>query len=223
MNNRFITVVALLSLGLAVSGPATAQSGDRAKTWDLGLQVFNSGSLNLSGQEGSGLDIDSEIGWGFWGNYNFTNRFALGFDLNWVRPDYKATVVPEDDPGNPITIDHTLSIFTIQGKGVFNFVEGPITPYIEGGIGWTDVDSNVASGPPVTGCWWDPWWGYICSNFFSTYNESLTSYSLAGGVRWDVNNWWGLRASYGVLELDTSSRTENASFDMFKVEVTWRF
>jgi len=220
--NRSMTVLITLLAAFAAAEPTHAQSGDRARTWDLGVQLFNQDSLTVGGREGSGLDIDSEIGWGFWGNYNFTNRFALGFELNWVRPDYSATFVPEDDP-DPITIDHTLSVFNIQGKGVFNLLEGPITPYVELGFGWTDVDSNVASGPPVTGCWWDPWWGYICSNFFSTYSETLTSWSYAGGVRWDINNYWGIRGSYGVLELDTSSGTENADFDMLKLEVTWRF
>lgn len=221
---RSLAAAAVLSASLLISTSTFAQSpaGDRAQTWDLGVQLFNQGSLDLGGREGSGLDIDSEFGWGFWGNYNFTNRFALGFELNWVRPDYSATFVPEDDP-DPITIDHTLSVFNFQGKGTFNFLEGPITPYVELGFGWTDVDSNVASGPPVTGCWWDPWWGYICSNFFSTYSDTLTSYSYAGGVRWDINQWFGLRGSYGILELDTASGTENADFEMLKLELTWRF
>ena len=48
--NRILAVCAVLSLAFA-AGTASAQSGDRAKTWDLGLQVFNSGSLDLSGQE----------------------------------------------------------------------------------------------------------------------------------------------------------------------------
>ncbi len=218
-STRYLLIAVLL-----VSGSATAQmQRERAETWDVGLYVMNSGSLSLSGEENSGLNIDSEYGWGFWGNYNFTNRFALGFDFNWVRPDYDATFVPENDPTSPVTISHQLSIFSIQGKGTFHFVEGPISPYIEGGFGWTNVDSNVAEGPPTTGCWWDPWWGYICRPFFSTYSESLTSYSLAGGLRWDVNETYGLRASYGVLELDTSSRTENASFDMWRVDFSWRF
>jgi hypothetical protein len=34
---------------------------------------------------------------------------------------------------------------------------------------------------------------------------------------------WGLKASYGILELDTSSQTENASMDMLKVNVIFRY
>ena len=107
--------------------------------------------------------------------------------------------------------------------GVKETLESLDKGLIEAGFGWTKVDSNVADGPPQTGCWWDPWWGYICSNFYSTYSENLTSYSAALGMRWDFNNYSGIRAAYGILELDTSSNTENAQFDMWRVEYAWRF
>lgn len=217
--DKFRVAIALLVL---LSSPAMAQSGDRAKTWDVGVQLSGTGSLNLSGQMGSGLDVDSDIGFGFWGLYNFTDRFGLGFDFNWSRPDYTARFIPENSL-IPVDVSHTMDIFTVQAKGVFHFMEGPITPYVEVGVGWTGVDSNVADGPPVTGCWWDPWWGYRCDNFYDTYSENLTSYSGALGLRWDFNSYSGIRAAYGVLELDTSSNTENASFDMWRLEYAWRF
>ena len=196
--------------------------GERAGTWDVGVTVSNMGSQNFEGQQGSGLSIDSEFGFGFWGNYNFTNRLGLGFDFNWVSPKYDYTYVPEISL-MPQTIRHRMDIFSFQGKGVFHFVEGPITPYVEVGLGWTRVDSNVADSPPTTGCWWDPWWGYVCNNFYSTYGDTLTSYSGALGLRWDINPYYGLRAAYSVLELNTSSGLENAQLDMWKLEFAWRF
>ncbi len=201
--------------------PAMAQ-GERASTWDVGVQVSNTGSLNLGGQQGSGLSVDSEFGFGFWGTYNFTNRLALGFDFNWTQPKYDYTYIPESTM-MPTTIRHRMDLFSIHGKGVFHFLEGPITPFVEAGFGWTSVDSNVADSPPITGCWWDPWWGYVCSNFYSTYSETLTSYSGAVGLRWDFNPYYGMRAAYGVLELNTGSGTENAQFDMWRIEFAWRF
>ncbi len=204
-----------------LSLPAMAQ-GDRARTWDVGVQISNIGSLNLGGQQGSGLSVDSEYGFGFWGTYNFTNRLGLGFDFNWTQPKYDYTYVPENSPV-PQTIQHRMDMFTVQGKGVFYFIEGPISPFVEAGIGWTSVDSNIADGPPTTGCWWDPWWGYVCSNFYSSYSETLTSYSGALGLRWDINPYYGLRLAYGILELNTSSGVENAQFDMWRIELAWRF
>ena len=153
--------------------------------------------------------------------YNFTNRFSVLGELAWVRPRYEATYVPE--AGGLETINARLDISTFQIKGVFNFIEGPLTPFVEGGLGWTRVDSNIISGPPITGCWWDPWWGYICDTFFSTYSDTRTSYSYAGGLRYEFSTQWSVRGSYGVTELDTSSNTQDASIEGWRVDFTYRF
>ena len=87
--------------------------------------------------------------------------------MAWARPDYNAVLVPDD--GSPdIDIRHTANIWTGQLNGTFVFTDKAVSPFVEAGLGWTNFDSNVASEPPITGCWWDPWWGYICSNFYST-------------------------------------------------------
>ena len=220
--NRNIAYVAAL-LCCVFSADASAQvSRDRAGTWEVGAQIFNLGSESLRGDEGSTLDVDSEFGWGFTGAYNFTNRFAVGLDFGWSRPDYEATRVLEGSL-TPDTIRASMDITNFQLKGTFYLLEGDITPYVEAGIGWTRVDSNIADGPPTTGCWWDPWWGYICAPFFSTYADTRTSYSGALGLRWDMTQEWTVRASFGLLELDTSSRTQDAQLDTYRVDFAWRF
>ena len=211
---------AILLLPL-MSFSAMAQ-GDRAKSWDVGVQVSNIGSQTLDGTMGSFINIDSEFGFGFWGTYNFSNRLGLGFDFNWTQPRYTARFVPENGT-TPIDVNHRMDLFTFQGKGVFNLLEGPVTPYVEAGFGWTRVDSNVASTPPTTGCWWDPWWGYICSSFYSTYGDTVTSYSGAVGLRWDINRYYTMRAAYGLLVLDTRSGAADAELDMWRLEFGWRF
>lgn len=211
---------ALAVLSFFVAATAVAQQ--RAQTWDFDVGLLWSDSLSLDGEMGTGLEIDDDLGFYLGGTYNFTNRLALGFGFGWLSPDYEATYVPEDGLSTQ-TLHAQMDTFTISGKGVFNFLEGPITPYAELGFGWTSVDSNVADGPPITGCWWDPWWGYICAPFYDTYTEDLTSWSAALGVRWDINRMWGLKASYSVLDLDTSSRTEDASFDMFTIQAVFRY
>ena len=214
------TAAVLLTVVLACAS-ATASAQDRAETWEFNVGLLWSDSLQLDGEQGTGLDIDDDLGFSLGGNYNFTDRLAIGFGFAWLSPDYAATYVPETGP--LATLNAEMDTFTISAKGIYNFLEGPITPYVEVGFGWTAVDSNIADGPPITGCWWDPWWGYICAPYYDTYSEDLTSWSGAAGVRWDVNRMWGLKASYGILELNTSSRTEDASMDMFKIEAILRY
>ena len=46
----------------------------------------------------------------------------------------------------------------------YKFLDGMFRPFVETGLGGTWVNTNIASGPPQVGYWWDPWWGYICGS-----------------------------------------------------------
>ena len=195
---------------------------DRAGTWEAGFLIADMTSESLSGENGAKLEVGSDVAWGFTGGYNFTNRLAVLADWTWSNPSYDATRIREDT-GQPDTISASLNINTLHVKGVFYFLDGALTPFVEAGVGWTYIDSNIVDGPPTTGCWWDPWWGYVCQSFYNTYSETRTSYSTAVGIRWDLRNEMSLRGSYGVLEVDTSSATEDASLDTFRIDLSWRF
>ena len=216
---RGLTFLALLG----ISASASAQYvRDRAGTWDIGFHLLDTGSLSLSGDRGSSLDVGSGLGWGFSGIYNLNNRLALGVEVSWVDPNYFATRVLEGTLETD-TLRAELGVFNLHAKGVYNIFDSDITPYVEAGVGWTDIDSNIISGPPTTGCWWDPWYGYICDGFFDTYSEMRTSVSAAVGMRWELNPAAVVKVSYGTLEVDTSRATEKASLDTLRVEFAWRY
>jgi opacity protein-like surface antigen len=210
--------VCLIAANQAHSQP----SSDRAHTWEAGFHVVDMSDATLDGIFGSSLDVDNQIGYGFTGAYNFTNRFALMLDVNWSRPNYRATFVPEGG-GNPVTISTKLDVATILAKGVFYLTDGDVAPFVEVGAGWTTLDSNIADGPPITGCWWDPWWGYVCRNYYDTYTETKASYSAGFGVRWDFSDELMMRGSVGALKVDTPRDTENATIDTIQVDFAWRF
>jgi opacity protein-like surface antigen len=175
----------------------------------------------MTGSGGSGLSVDNDLGYGFTLNYNLTNHFALGGDLTFSNPDYQAKRVI-DGTNTVVSVNATLDVSTIHFKGTYYFGEGKIAPYVEGGAGWTHVDSNIVDGAPTTGCWWDPWWGYICTSFYDTYTETRTSYSYGVGLRWDITDEFVARASYGLLEIDTAHETD-AELDVIRVDFAWRF
>ena len=213
--------VFILVSALVLSATAAAQN-DRSDMWEFGLIVSDMSSEALSADMGSSIDIDGDTGLGLTIAYNINNRFAVGADFIWSSPKYTAVLVPEG-LGQPTVIDHKMDLFTYTFTGTWNLLEGPLTPYLEANYGWTNVDSNVADQPPITGCWWDPFWGYVCDTFFSTYSKTRTSYGGAAGLRWDSGNGWTLKASYGFLELDTSSATEKANMDVIRVDLAWLF
>ena len=212
----------LAVLILTVPALASAQ-GDRAGTWEWSFAGLYQDSNSSGGNGGSSLSVDSQFGLGFGVNYNFSNRFALGADLEWLRPDYTAVIVSDETPPQSETIRHELSQFNGRIKGTWNIMEGPLTPYVEAGIGWTYVDSNVADGPPSTGCWWHPWWGYICSSFWSTYDTTEFSYGGALGLRYIMRGGTMLKLSINHYELDTGGDRANPTLNAARLEFGWSF
>ena len=166
---RAITAVIIFC---AMPGIALAQA-NRANSWEWSFAGIYQESKNMGGNGGSSLNVADDWGFGVNLGYNFTNNLALGVDLDWLSPDYRAVLVDDMvSPTRTTTIDHKFSQFNGRIKGTYSFLDGPLRPFIEVGIGWTYIDSNVADGPPVTGCYWHPWWGYICSNFYSTFSNT---------------------------------------------------
>ncbi|HEU4618298.1 MAG TPA: outer membrane beta-barrel protein [Gammaproteobacteria bacterium] len=218
--------VALLALAFGgYAGAAAAQSqrsGDRAKTWEIGFNAFNAYSDALSGQGGSSLHVDSAIGFGGVASYNLTNRVAVLGEINWSHPDYRADLKLDNGTGTVEAIHGNLDVATVLLKGLYYFSESDFSPYIEFGAGWSRIDSNIANGQPSTGCWWEPWWGYVCAQSFDTYHDTRTTYTGAFGVRWDIDPSLLLKLSWGVLEIDAGARTEQSSQDVFRVEFSWK-
>jgi opacity protein-like surface antigen len=204
------------------AGLAGAQVYEREGTWEAGFLLLDSGDDSVSGQNGTSLAVQGELGWGFWGGYNFNNRLGVAFDWSHIAPDYTATI-RLDTPGQPTqTIRHTMDVDNLHIKGTFNFLEGAFTPFVEAGLGWTWIDSNVASGPPSTGCWWT-WYGYVCSSYYDTYDSTQTSYTYSAGVRWDISPDFTLRADYGILDIDTSSASGTMETEALRLAFGWRF
>ncbi len=216
--NCTLVRLAVVSICGTLLSPATLAQSDRGQNWEVSVGIGFTGSEDIGGENGSGLDIDSDEGLSLGIHYNLSPKLAVGFDSLYVEPRYKATFTNED--GSPTTISHRLSIYSGQFNGTWNFIDGPLTPFIQGGLGWTYVDSNIADGPPVTECWWDPWWGYICSDFFDTYNETEFSWGLGAGLRYDLGRQMFVKATYNWLSIDSEV---DLDVDSFKLEVGWRF
>ena len=196
--------------------------------WEFGLIYNNQSSETLAGKEGQGsaISIDDDDGWGLGFAYNINNKFAVGADFIWSSPRYTAAYIPQDafgNPGLPEVINHKMDLFTYNIKGTWNILEGPITPYLDAFYGWTHMDSNVIDQPPITGCWWDPWWGYVCDTFYSTYSKTRNSWGGSAGLRFDTRNGWTLKASYGFLEIDTSRATTKANLEVYRLDLAWLF
>ncbi len=214
---------AMLAVAVLVLPSLASAQMDRTDSWEWSVIAIYQDSADSGADGGSALDVDSELGLGFNFTYNFNNNFSLGADFEWVRPDFTATLISDEDPPQTTTISHTLTQFNGRFKGTWNFIDRPLTPYAELGLGWSYFDSNVADGPPITGCWWHPWFGYVCSNFYSTFSSTEFTYGAALGLRYTMRGGMFWKFSVNHYVLDVGGAGADPELNAARLEIGWGF
>jgi opacity protein-like surface antigen len=111
-----------------------------------------------------------------------------------------------------------MNVVQSQFNVVYHFMTEAFTPFVQAGVGWSYLDSNIATGPPNSICWWDPWLGYVCDYYQNTFSDSRLSYSIAAGVRYELANSMFFRASYQQSWIDLSN-SQDAELGSFHLEV----
>lgn len=217
---RDLSIVLAVVCSLA-AGLANAQS-PKAGEIEYTIGAAQSLSDSLQGIGGSSLNLSSRTGIRVGVEYFTSSKLSLGFDATWTQPRYSAVLVPED--GSPdVQISHRASIFTGHLTGTYYLLESAFTPFVEAGLGWTYFDSNVSDGSPIVGCWWDPFWGYICSDFYNTYGATSFSYGAGAGLRWNFGRDRAVSAGYRWLEIEADGLNKKPVLESATIEFVLRF
>jgi len=219
MIRRFVLFALLLACSATVAAqydnPKKKRSatGSRDTRFETSIILAYQNGLDKTSEGGSELNIDSDLGWGLDVGWNWTSHWNLSYKFLSTSPSYFAVVVPEDPEATPRSAENKLTKISHQLNVNYNFSEKAFTPFVSGGVGWTKVDSNIPTGAVDGGCWWDPWWGYICFADWKTFKTTEFTYNLGLGVRWDINNAIFTKAAYsrefvkldnGTLNFDTA-------------------
>lgn len=223
------TMVLALGTILGVAAwvpPAAAQESTRAGKWQISLPVTFTSGASYSSEEGTKIDVNDDLGWGFGFGYHINQHFMVGADFTWLSANYDARVATDFDgdqkPDDSVSVSGTLDAANLQFVGQFNFLTGRITPFVRASFGSTWVDSNIPSGPSQGVCWWDPWYGYICDTWQPTFEDTAFAYGAAGGVRADLSERVFIEGSYNLLWVDFD-KAGTQSFDGFRVNFGWTF
>ena len=212
---------AALACGMLASA-SVADAQYREDRWEFSLGTFYQLGTTIDGQEGTGLETGNDFGFSLGGGYNFTDRLATTFGFQWAGVGYDATALDEDL--NPVDISGKYDSFTLSGNLVYYFSDGPLSPYVGAGIGWTWIDTNVPNGPPYTWCWWDPWWGYVCSTSYPTETKDAFSYQATVGLRYEFDNdRTFLRLGYTSQWMDFDASSGTPRFDVIVLDIGWMF
>lgn len=214
--------IAICTALILVGGVTVAHAQDREDHWEFTLGTFYQLGTDIDVKNGSAIKTDDDFGFNLGAGYNFTDMVATNFGFQWSGIDYKANVT--DENGNPARISGTYDAMTLYGNLVLNLGDGPLVPYVGAGIGYTWVDTNIPNGPPMVGCWWDPWYGYVCWGSYPTKTKSSFSYQAFVGLRYEFpGHSTFMRFAYTSQWMDFSNTSGTPRFDVFSLDFGWMF
>jgi opacity protein-like surface antigen len=223
---RLMLAVAAIAVAVFPVPAAEAQGltqvrpGGRGGTVDVYLPLSYVESATIAGQNGSSADLNADWGFGFGVGYNINDYFQINGMFNWAYRSYDATVVKSD--GTTQRYSNYMDTSTLSVNGVYYVLNGDITPFISGGVGVTYVDTNIQNGPSSGTCWYDPWWGYVCSSYVPTKTENDITYNAGIGVRFDMSRGFGMQAGYYKTWIDFSKSSGTPDFDIWRIDFIFR-
>jgi opacity protein-like surface antigen len=224
MSARYATAICVTTcLSLSLMSVATAQSSPRSTGWDLGVDVLYQFSKDIDFDGGSSLDVEDDIGLGFTFGYRFNPKVELQFSVDWNNVDYRGVLQSAELATLSAEVSGEMESFVPRVNGVYNFRDAPVTPYITAGLGWAFIDTNIPTGQVTIGCWWDPWWGEICTPYQPTKSVDYFLYQAGAGVRWDIGEAATMRFSYDKTWLDVNHATSVPGLDQLKVGFVYRY
>jgi opacity protein-like surface antigen len=224
-----IMVVALViaALEAIVPGPADAQSytavrpGGRGGSMEFFLPLVYTDGTTVTGEGGSKVDINSDWGFGFGLGYNVNDNFQINGIFTWANRSYSARAMNADGTMGK-QYNSYMDTSTLSLNGVYYFMNGNIAPFISGGVGFTYVDTNIPTGPTQGSCWYDPWYGYICTSSVPTKTENDVSYNAGIGVRFDINRQFGMQVGFYRTWIDISKASGTPTFDSGRFDFIFR-
>jgi outer membrane protein assembly factor BamD len=220
-----------MAAATGTAGPAQAESGrgvfrgapaDRNGRWEAraGASIGNSADVDFEG--GTKATIDGGVGFLLGVGYHYNDRLQFGSTVSFDQKDYDAEIAG-DTPGESFTAKGSLDTMSIMLDASYNFLTGPFTPFVVGSVGWSWVDTNVATEPPNIGCWWHPWYGYICTSWQDTRTVDGLAYELGVGLRYDFNEALAADGSYKMRWVDFDNAVDTPSFDGLQLNLIWKF
>ncbi|HSR16414.1 MAG TPA: outer membrane beta-barrel protein [Gemmatimonadales bacterium] len=143
---------------------------------------------------------------------NYTNGgFSWGAGLRFspedaiwgIRFDIRNTRLPGDEAAIRKTLDSLGVEEAFNKDGYFrtwDFAlagelgtskDNKIRAYVLGGVNFSNKYSAITEPTLVGGCWWDPWWGYICGSgvgdlVLAKRNQWEFGWNAGGGISFDM-------------------------------------
>jgi opacity protein-like surface antigen len=197
--------------------------------WEFRIGPVFQESKNVSFNGGSSADIDSTTGVKIGAGYYVTDQLIIGGNFSYGQSSFNGTVRGNTSsaPGAPsieaVIENGHVDFSTMMFDATYTLLNGPIKPYGKVGLGWNWINTNIAAGPPQYGCWWDPWWGYICSGWQPTHGASSFAYQAGAGVQINFNRTFAINVDYQYTWIDLNNTKSTPGFGAVELLFVWRF
>ena len=216
----FRRTLVVLALGVAFCSTSWAQSG---VGWSFGMELLYQDSNDITFEGGSSTSVDDDLGFAFTFAYRFNPRMELEFGLDWASVDYSAHLQSALLPNTSIDVRGEYEYFTPRVNLNYYFTEGKVTPYVRAGIGYAFIDTNIPNSRVEVGCWWDPWYGQICTPYQSTKSVDEFAYQLGAGVTWKLGPGYALRLGYEKQWIDFGNANSAPDFDQIRLSFEYLY
>jgi len=208
-------VIFLLFINIIFCATAQAKFYDsRAKKWEFFLAPQFTNSKHLQFDNGAEADINEHSSLGFGLGYNLNHHIELTLLFAAGNSNYTGKRIFDDGSDTPEKFTANLYTSSINFGFTYNLFSTPLTPYVSANIGSTYIDSGIPTGDITTGCWWDPWWGYVCSPVALTYTSTEFNYGAGVGLRYDFNRKVYIKGgvAQNYIELGSSNTPDFTSY-----------
>lgn len=214
MKIRYHQIITLIfTFGLCTSAQ-TAFHDSRVEKWEFYLapQVTEKKDIDFDNGATASLNQRSSIGFGI--GYNLNAHIELTLDFATSSANYTSTSIPENTTENPdpVTNTHSLYSSSINLGFTYNLMKTPFTPYVSANLGSTYIDSGILTGDIGTGCWWYPYWGYVCGPVANTFTSTEFNYGAALGLRYDFNRKLFIKGQVGKNYLDVGNTPDFTTY-----------
>ncbi len=215
-----VLAAAMLAASYGASAQTTSNAGGSAADWEFRIGPVFTQSTNINFEGGTTADLKSDTGVKIGTGYYVTDQLIVGGNFSWGRSDFNGTV--QGTNGAVAYENGRVDLSSLMFDATYLLGQGPFKPYGVVGLGWNWASTNIASGPPQTGCWWDPWWGYICSGYQPTKGSNSFTYQIGAGAQYNFNKAFAITADYRYTVVDLDHATSNPGIGAIQVMFVWR-
>jgi opacity protein-like surface antigen len=217
-------LVSSITATLFFASVSVAQTGEEREVGpEFGVDLIYQLSTGIGFNGGSRLELDDDFGATLTFGYLFNPQVAALFAVDWNKINYHGTLQSASFPGLSADVRGDLEVVTPRVNALYYFLDEPLTPFATAGIGWSFIDTNIPTGQVQIGCWWDPWWGQICTPYQPTKDVNGFAWQVGVGGRWDFIETASLTLSYVHSWVDINNASGTPDVDQFRLGVIFRF